>query len=318
MYYFIVSSASQSGKGKKAWKEVRSRLNNDNIQFKAYRTKYKGHAGELAKKISGLPDEDIRLVVLGGDGTFNEVINGIQDFSRVKLGIIPEGSGNDFAGGLGIKGSVSAILDGILEEKDYDGEDYAPVDLGMVTTDEFGTRLFAISSGFGLDAIVCKTVDGSRSKKVLNALKLGKFAYGIQTVFSLFGMETFRAGGESDLETRLYNDVIFVAVMNMRAEGGGVPMAPSADPFDGHLSVCCAHDIAKWKTFMYFPKLLKAKHENIEGFDIFETFRLNMIFNKPVVLHTDGEYVGEVTKVRYECLEGKLKLINKINFYKNS
>ncbi|MBR0131950.1 MAG: YegS/Rv2252/BmrU family lipid kinase [Lachnospiraceae bacterium] len=310
MYYFIVSAASAGGKGLTVWNAVKKGLSNTDVKYKAYRTEHKGHAGELAKKISELPDEDIRIVILGGDGTVNEVINGITDLSKVKLGVIPVGSGNDFCRGLGIKGSVSEILRGILERK---GEDYTAVDLGEVETDEYGSRLFAISSGFGLDAIVCKTVDESKGKKVLNSLGLGKLSYGIQTVFSLFSMDTFRAGGESDLETRLYNDVIFAAVMNMRAEGGGVPMAPGADPFDGHLSVCCAHDIPKWKTFMYFPKLLAAKHENIEGFDIFETFSLNMVLNKPVVLHTDGECVGEVSKLHFECKAGALKLINAIN-----
>ena len=310
MYYFIVSAASAGGKGMKVWHEVRLALEKTTIKYRSFRTRHKGHATELAKRISAIDDPDMNIIVLGGDGTINEVINGITDFEKVKLGVVPVGSGNDFCRGLGIKGSSAEILGGILE-KSNKGE-YTAVDLGMVSTEEFGDRLFAISSGFGLDAIVCKTVDGSRAKKVLNALRLGKFAYGIQTVFSLFSMDTFRAGGESDMETRLYNGVIFAAVMNMRAEGGGVPMAPDADPFDGHLSVCCAHDIAKWKTFLYLPRLLAAKHESIEGFDIFETYRLNMVLNKPVVLHTDGEYVGEVARLEYECLPGRLRLLNNL------
>ena len=311
MYYVIVSAASAGGKGIKVFKEVKELLDEKNIKYKAVKTEYKGHAKELAKKISAMPDEDINIIVLGGDGTFNEVINGITNFPKVKVGIVPVGSGNDFCRGLGIKGKPKDIMEGILETSG--NKEYTRVDLGEVETGECGSRLFAISSGFGLDAIVCKTVDESRYKKVLNAMKLGKFAYGMQTVFSLFSMDTFRAGGESDLEARLYNGVIFAAVMNMKAEGGGVPMTPSASPFDGYLSVCCAHDIAKWKTFLYLPKLLAAKHENIEGFDVFETASLNMVLNKPVILHTDGEYVGEVSRLKFRCRPGELMLINRLN-----
>ena len=97
MLYFIVNTTSKSGKGKEVWKEIRGQLSNYSLPYKAFRTKYEGHATWLAKKICQLDDEDINIIVVGGDGTVNEVVNGITDFSKVKFGVIPAGSGNDFA-----------------------------------------------------------------------------------------------------------------------------------------------------------------------------------------------------------------------------
>ncbi len=323
----------------KKWRTLKSILDIKELEYKAFKTNGAGDATRYAEKITSLADDDIRLIIVGGDGTLNEVINGITDFSKVKIGLIPIGSGNDFANCLDIKESQERILfdilskdeqftndsDVITEKKrrkeavrtsdtnlEEETPEYTEVDLGKVVADDKISRLFAISSGVGLDAIVTKTVNEGKLKYTLNKLHIGKLSYGIQTVGSLFSMDTFAASGESDLEGRLYGQVIFAAVMNVRCEGGGVPMAPEANPYDGHLSVCCAHSIPKWKTFMLFPKLLAAKHTELSGFDILETYSLSLSFDKAVVLHTDGEYLGDVKKVRFECLHGVMKLLNTV------
>ena len=102
MIYFIVNNTARTGKSRAIWLEMKELLENRSIEYKAYQTKYAGHATELARKISSLPEDRIYLITVGGDGTLNEVINGISDFSRIVLGILPIGSGNDFARGMGI------------------------------------------------------------------------------------------------------------------------------------------------------------------------------------------------------------------------
>ena len=102
MIYFIVNITARTGKSRAIWMEMKEILENRSIEYKAYQTKYAGHATELARKISSLPEDRIYLITVGGDGTLNEVINGITDFSRIVLGILPIGSGNDFARGMGI------------------------------------------------------------------------------------------------------------------------------------------------------------------------------------------------------------------------
>ena len=88
MYYFIVNYTGGSGKAQKTWNKVHYLLKTKNIEYKAYVTKKQGHAREIARKLSELDEQDIRIVVVGGDGTINEVINGITDFSRIRFGII--------------------------------------------------------------------------------------------------------------------------------------------------------------------------------------------------------------------------------------
>ncbi|MBQ8412531.1 MAG: acylglycerol kinase family protein, partial [Lachnospiraceae bacterium] len=102
MIYFIVNGTARSGEGLNIWKQVRSHLKRQGVVFKAFETKYEGHATILAEKICKLPSDEITLVTIGGDGTINEVLNGITDFKKIRFGVIPTGSGNDFARGLNI------------------------------------------------------------------------------------------------------------------------------------------------------------------------------------------------------------------------
>ena len=94
MYYFIVNATSRTGKAQQIWKDVKAELDSKGIEYKFFMTGSRGHAKKLATKICK-EDGEIKLVVVGGDGTANEVINGIQDFDRVKFGYVPTGSGND-------------------------------------------------------------------------------------------------------------------------------------------------------------------------------------------------------------------------------
>ena len=308
MIYFIVNATSRSGKGLIIWKKVKEILASENVEYKAYRTKYSHHATELANKITSKNEELINIVVLGGDGTINEVINGIADFEKVRFGVIPSGSGNDFAIGLGIKGKPEEIIRSIIKQ-----EKCSYIDIGKVTWNKNNSRLFAISSGIGLDAIVTKKTNTSNLKRVLNKIKLGKLTYVILTVQTLFSMDTFcvRLEDEND-NVKLYNKMIFMACMNFRAEGGGVPMAPGASATDGKLSIASASGIPKWKTFFCLPLLVMAKHNGIKGFEIFESRACTISSDKSVVLHTDGEYIDDVNNVRYECLKGKLCMINEV------
>lgn len=320
MYYFIVNQTSRSGKAAKIWSSLQVYLQQNNIEFRYWILEYEGHATELAGLICRNYEGEINLVVVGGDGTVNEVINGITDFDRVNFAVIPTGSGNDFIRGLKLKGKPIAHLKRIL------GSDtIKPIDIGEVSWKDYtgatGKRLFAISAGIGMDAIVCKKALTSKIKKVLNKIGLGKLTYLIITVQTLFSMETVDAGAEfdglvcesvgqaADTNSRVYKKLIFSAAMNFRAEGGGVPMAPKADATDGLLSVCSVAGIPKWITFFVLPILVVAKHERLKGIDIVDTKRVSMRLNRAEVLHADGEYIGDVTEVTYECKSKVLKII---------
>ncbi len=311
MIYFIVNEHSRTGEGTEIWKEVKEELNKRKVEYKAYVTQYPEHAFLLAEEITSLSPEEIKLVVLGGDGTINEVINGIKHFEKVRFGILPTGSGNDMARGLGIKGTPTENLERILNAAESGKEEDYLMDLGEVTWNGGKRpRLFAISAGVGMDALVCKKALTSKLKKLLNKIHLGKLTYILLTLQSLFGMKMIDISFiEEGKGKRNMKNAVFSAAMNLRAEGGGVPMAPRAVAHDGKLSVCCLYGVPKLKCLCYLPLLIIAKHERIKGFDIIETSEYKLHINTPAVLHVDGEYCGDVTDVSFRCLPGKLRVM---------
>lgn len=305
MYYFIVNEHGGSGKAIKTWKKVQKILDSNQIPYEKLVTTESVGASALARNVSSL-DGEINLVVVGGDGTINEVLNGIGDFERVSLGVIPTGSGNDFARGMKIPRDTKKAVDLILKSGSY-----KQADIGKVTFDDGKSRLFGISSGMGMDAIVCKKALKSKLKNFLNRLGLGQFIYIIYTVQTLFSMktETFKISFDGEA----FQDVpklIFIAFMNLEAEGGGVKMFPGADSQNGKLSVCLASGIPKLRAFAYLPFLVAGKQEKLRGFLLRQCSEIEVSCPKGgATLHLDGEYGGEVSHLKVRVLPGKLRLI---------
>lgn len=312
MLYFIVNTKSRTGKAKSIWEEVKSILMENGVLYKAYATKDRGYATRLMTWLCKNNHGRINVVVLGGDGTINEVINGITDFERIYLGVIPTGSGNDFAGGIGMSGSIREYVMNVINAVNNDTG--LLLDVGTATwNDGKEKRRFLISSGAGLDALVCKMALTSKLKEFLNKIKLGNLTYVLLTIYSLFSMETsdveVKFEDEEGVEALKRQKLIFFAAMNLRAEGGGVCMAPKATPYDGFLSVCMAYGIKKWKAFFDLPFLVVGKHEKLKGFELKNTKKVTLTSDKPLVLHTDGEYCGEVYEVVFDCEGEKLHLM---------
>ena len=309
----IVNNGAGTGQAHRVWNETQRLLGGYKIKYVAHTTRYRGHATKLAEKISTMKGTDpIYLLVVGGDGTINEVLNGIKDFDRVRLGVIPTGSGNDFGRNLNLPKTPKESLRQICAciRKDQRGEELRRIDLGQVSWEGCkNPRIFGISAGLGLDALVCKKALTSRLKQVLNRFHLGKLTYLALTVQSLFTMETANAKVITEHGGYILPKMIFAASMNLPAEGGDVPMAPDASPQDGLLSLSSAAGIAKWRTFFLLPLLVAAKQEGIKGFNIRDEKGFRVVLDKPMVLHADGEYCGDVTRVEFRCLERKLWLL---------
>lgn len=310
MLHFIINRKSKTGNGKKVWLEVKEYLKEHEIPYVAHVTESQGHAKKIAKELSQLPDEIVRIVVIGGDGTVNETVNGIQDFEKVRFGVIPSGSGNDFVRGLGLKGSPVDHLKRIVESK----EDQV-IDLGCVTrlkkdtNEKLESRLFAISSGFGMDAMVGTRNNDSRIKKVLNKVGLGKLSYVFLTIYTLFSMETFSLKANFAGEEKEWKKTIFIASMNCSAEGGGVQMAPRSSFRDGKISFCCIHGIPKFLCFFLLPLLVIGKHEGIKGIEMIDCEKCEMHTDLPAIVHTDGELFGEETDIEVSCKAAKLHIM---------
>ncbi len=312
MYHFIVNIHGGSGKSFLLWNKIKAALKERGVEYETYVPLRVGHAGELAKRIVELDDNDKKIVILGGDGTLNEVLNGIPEekMGSIKLGLIPTGSGNDFSRGMNLpRHNPKKALDLILNSK---GD--KKIDLGIIeSSDEnalFKRKIFAISSGFGLDAIVGTSINTSKIKIVLNRIKLGKLSYAILTVMTLFSMKTQNVKIKfDDEEVSQYKKLIFLAAMNGHAEGGGVPMNPNARVDDGKLSVCVVSNIPKWRTFLMFPFLCLGLHGKFKSFVLrdFETMEIES--DSPSISHTDGELFGNIRSAKYSVWKNALTML---------
>ncbi len=306
MYHFIVNTKSRTGKAKKLWEEIKRELDDHSVKYDYQVTEYAGHAVEIARKLVRKYEAPVKIVVIGGDGTFNEVINGIKNHEKVQLGYIPTGSGNDLARGLGLSQEPMENLKRILKSKEC-----WEMDLGCISWDDGESkRYFGVSTGVGVDADVCRRVLYSSLKKILNKIGLGKLTYAILTIQSLFASPFLNARIIADgKDYGKRSRCVFIAIMNHKCEGGGVPMSPTADAMDGKLSMCCVSGLGKIGALCAFPFLLKGKHMKLKaclGVDFKEA---DIMLETPFVWHTDGEMCTFNTVMHVECIPGALKIM---------
>ncbi len=174
MYHIIINPASRSGKASKIWqKQIEPALQREDISYRAYFSQKAGDVARIARSILNACEEiPLRLIILGGDGTVNEALQGMTDTSRILLGYIPTGSSNDLARDLGLPKNPLAALDLIL----HSGLPMS-MDLGTVTYPDGEMRRFAVSCGIGFDAAVCEEALRSKIKRTMNRLGLGKLTY---------------------------------------------------------------------------------------------------------------------------------------------
>ena len=123
MYYIIVNPASKSGKGIKIWSQIQPVLDGSEIKYRVFFSREAGHVIRLVQELSAsllksAQSSVLKLIILGGDGTLNEALQGISDFDRVQVGYIPTGSSNDMARDLKFPSDPALILKRILDCKE--------------------------------------------------------------------------------------------------------------------------------------------------------------------------------------------------------
>lgn len=299
MYHIIVNPASRSGKGLKIWKEhVEPALNRSGVSYRCYFSERAGDIARIAGDILAAAETfPLSLIILGGDGTMNEALQGIPDPSQVILGYIPTGSSNDFARDLHIPRNPAAALDVILRT----GKP-VPMDLGCVTYEDGETRRFCVSCGIGYDAAVCEEALHSKMKHTLNRLGLGKLTYLGIALKQLFASKAVSGrlipdgGAPIDIGTML-----FTSCMIHRFEGGGFMFAPDADPTDGVLNLCAVGDLPKGLILFALPTAFQGKHYLFKGITPYRASSLYLEASSPLWVHTDGEVTRKAARIHVSC-----------------
>lgn len=304
MYYFVVNPVSGCGKGKKIWNTIKKELDQLSVEYEAFLLRQKGEARTVAASLAAL-SKPFTLVVVGGDGTLNEVIGGLSSFTNVTLGCIPTGSGNDFVRGLKLEKDPLTALHQILHPKKL-----RRIKIGLTTSPSGSQSAFCVSSGIGFDAAVCNGAYRSGMKDILNWFRLGKLVYTGTALKQLFSSRlcpmklTLDDGREF-----VYPRAFFAAAMNLPYEGGGFQFAPDADPCSDRFTLCIAEGLSKPRILSILPLAFFGKHVGKPGIHLIPCSRVTIRTGQPLCVHTDGEIFGFHKEVTFTAHPERLNVI---------
>lgn len=306
MYHVIVNPVSRSGRGLRIWnQEVEPALKKAHVPYISYFSEQAGDTSRLMGNICLRESGDISVIVLGGDGTVNEALQGMDDPGRVTLGYVPTGSSNDLARDLKIPKNPLDALDVILRSGSP-----APMDLGTVTYPDGEKRRFAVSCGIGFDAAVCQEALHSKIKNTMNKLGLGKLTYLGIALRQLFASQA--VSGKLTIEDNAPIDIgnmLFTACMLHRFEGGGFMFAPDADAGDGLLNLCAVGDLPKLLILFALPTAFRGKHYIFRGITPYLSGRLAIETSIPLWVHTDGEVARKSDHICVTCEKDAIRII---------
>ena len=286
-YHIISNPIAGKNKAKKNVKIVESVLQERGVNFCTHYSHAVGDATQIVKALTLAGETEI--VALGGDGTLHEVLNGIADTSVCNLGLIPSGTGNDFAEKIGIsldaKKAVETILDGEAKDTDF-------LEVG-------GVRCMNVA-GLGIDVDVLERCKRGKMK--------GKLKYLMSLVRSLF---TYK-GCEMEIcvgETKETRKVLIATACNGAQFGGGIKICPTAQVDDGEIDAIIVDCIGgKWNIVKAFIALLKGKILQYPLVKHITCDSLRFCPQKPCTVQLDGEL--------YKDLQFNVKLCKGLRFYR--
>lgn len=307
MLYFIVNPNAGNGRGGKIWGRLERRLRFSGVEYQAMITEAPGDSQHYIRQLTDNSHEPLLIVAVGGDGTFNEVLNGLPFSGQVTLGYIPTGSDNDLARCLGLPGSPRRCLKKLLKSQGRRTLDYG------VLTYEAGTpvhRRFLVSSGIGYDAAVSHALLNTRSKGRLRFPHRGRFGYVLMGLRQIFRTKPVSGYLMLDGVKRVeFNHIYFVTAHILPYKGRGFCFAPKADASDGLLEVCVFHQSSRWKLIPALRDISLGRVRSHAGLRTFRCQELQVHLDSPMPVHTDGESCFCQTDITMHCIKQKLRVV---------
>jgi diacylglycerol kinase (ATP) len=294
---FLVNPAAANGSTGKRWPELAKRAAGLGLTGDVLFSESAGHMAELARHAT--EDGARLLVVVGGDGTVNEVVNGLDGLEqKPELAVIPRGTGWDFVRTYGIPRdvdrAVSIALDGTVRA----------IDLGRATyrtpAGEEGRASFANVASVGMSGAIAQRAN--RTTKALG----GKLSYLIATfaVFSRWRNCEVRVSVDGERRAGRMHDVI---VANGRYFGGGMKICPDASSDDGLLDVLLIGDLTKRDLLITLPKSYSGRHLPHPKAELLRGRVVEVEADEPLPIELDGEQPG-TAPVRFEIVPRALRL----------
>lgn len=287
MINVILNPVSGGGKVMKAFAKVRAKLEAVKAEFRIFETEREKQAIYLSHELTseGLCD----ILVVGGDGTLNEVVNGFTNFENCRLGLIPAGTGNDFASCVKIPADPLQALDLVLHgEAKY--TDYMQMEGGVRGINIIGT---------GIDVEILQRC---RRSKILR----GKLQYVFSLIISLFKFKNYKVRAVYNGEEHNYHTLI-ACVGNGTTLGGGIRMCPSAVVDDGLLDFVAVDNVKRSRIPGAFIKLMKGKILE-QSFTRFERCERAEVYpENRYTMNVDGELYEDLP-FKVEIVKNKLRM----------
>jgi YegS/Rv2252/BmrU family lipid kinase len=252
-----------------------------------------GHLVTLAEQ--AVAEGATRIIAVGGDGTVHEVVNGILKAGNrdVELGVLPFGTGRDFARSLGLPKRFDRALDTAL----FGG--VQEVDLGRATY-AGGDAWFANFAGAGISGAIARRAN--RSSKLLG----GRVAFLVSTVWVFAGWKSARVEADVDGERRS-GPMFELVAMNGPYAAGGMRIAPDARPDDGWLDCVIFGDVTKLDFLTTFPKIYSGRHLAHPKIELLRGRAVTIEADPPIPVVLDGEQAG-TTPAHFEVVPGALRV----------
>ncbi len=306
MYHFIINPNASGGKGSKVWQRVEKELSRRGIEYEAYLTRESGDAKKKAAELTDGRKEPFTIVAVGGDGTVNEVVDGLLSSGPVTLGYVPAGSGNDLARSLRLPKKPEKCLQKILNAGNRKLLDYGIIAYG----ERSGHRRFMVSSGIGMDAAVCEEIHRLRAKKGIGKVHLNRWRYLVIGVRQLWKAKPVKGylllDGTKKVE---FDHIYFVSAHIHPYEGGGFKFAPDADPCDGKLTLRVIHQDRKLLLVPILLGALRGSRKNYRGSRIYSCQEAEIHVERPMPVHMDGESCMRQQEIQLRCIPRKVRMI---------
>ena len=265
-------------------------------------TVYPGHAIELARQ-AGEQGYDM-VIAMGGDGTVHEVVNGLMQLpeeQRPILGVVPVGSGNDFAHAIGLpKQSDHALAHALSGQP-------SSVDLGLMTDEHDRREYFDNTIGMGFDTVV--TI---RSHRI--PVLRGFFIYLVAVLQTIIlNHDPAHVHIETDRES--WDDTVLMTTLcNGGREGGGFILSPESSMTDGTLEFITVRKVSRAMMFRLLPEFLKGTHMRFtKQIRMGACQKFSFASDRPLYIHADGEILtsfgSNLRKVSIEVLPNALQVV---------
>lgn len=287
MYHIIVNPTGGKGKSLKALEKVEKILKTAGKEYNVHKTECKGHATQIARELSLTPDT--KIIMMGGDGSFNEILNGIENFENVTLGFVPCGTGNDFVSASKhprkIEDAMAVILKGEVSYIDYI---------------QLSDRRCLNVLGGGMD------VDVLLKYAEMKAFH-GKMKYYASLFYTLAHTKWHKLRLTLDNGESVDKSVFMIGIGNGRSIGGGMPICPNAKVDDGLLSVVVVNEMKKSRIPLALPSFLSGKHVKKNFTEEFTAKKVKIEVLDDSQFEADGEVFAS-TQIECEVVSNVLKV----------